>query len=96
MDHGGGVRLIKIEVKVVRWSFSSVDLYCDRCEMQAFSLSFAARLDDYGNIMSLSGPDLERMTQLSAADVSVLKQAVAKAVLMVPSVTGLYHNMNNN
>ncbi len=55
-----------------------------------FCSYFAARLDDYDSILSLSGPDLERMTQLSSTDVSVLKQAVAKAVHRVPPVTGVW------
>lgn len=52
-----------------------------------FSL-FIAKLCDYESILSLSGPDIERFTQLSASDVAVLQDAVAKNILRNKGFTG--------
>ncbi len=52
-----------------------------------------ARLTDHGSILSMSGPDLERTTQLSASDVGKLQQAVALAVPRLPMVTGSLHTL---
>ncbi len=48
----------------------------------------AKQLKKFEAILSASGPELQRQTQLSAADVNALQEAAAKATPKLPSVTG--------
>ena len=48
------------------------------------------KLKDSKSILILSQTDLERVTQLSKNDITVLQQAVAHSVSRIPMVTGKF------
>ena len=48
------------------------------------------KLKDCKSILILSQTDLERVTQLSKNDITVLQQAVAHSVSRIPMVTGKF------
>lgn len=47
-----------------------------------------AQLQDYTSILSLSAPDIQRMTKLSVNDIHLLKSAVAHKIHRIPYTTG--------
>lgn len=48
-----------------------------------------AKLKDFGTVLSMSAPDLERATQLSMSDVRSLHRAIAQTVVKMAPATGL-------